>query len=46
MLSGKMHFSSPTKMQELLEKDKVQVENDLVVDFEKRFWNPATEMGF
>jgi methylated-DNA-protein-cysteine methyltransferase-like protein len=44
MLSGKAHFSTPTKMQELLEKEKVKVENDTVVDFEKFFWDPAKEL--
>ena len=46
MLSGKMHFETPTRMQELLEKDGVKVENDKVQDFSKRFWDPLTELGF
>ena len=45
MLSGKMHFKTPTYMQELLEKDGVKVENDKVQEFEKRFWDPAKELG-
>ncbi|WP_153798404.1 MGMT family protein [Foetidibacter luteolus] len=45
MLSGKMHFESPTRMQELLEKEKVKVENDKVVDFKNLFWDPAKELG-
>lgn len=45
MLSGKMHFETPTRMQELLEKDGVQVVDDRVVDFAKRFWDPAVELG-
>lgn len=44
MLTGKMHFDTPTQMQELLEKDGVKVKNDTVVDFEKRFWDPAIEL--
>ncbi len=44
MLSGKMHFETPTQMQELLAKDGVQVVDDKVVDFEKRFWDPAVEL--
>lgn len=46
MLSGKMHFAYPEQMQELLEKEGVKVIDDKVVDFEKRFWDPATELGF
>lgn len=45
MLSGKAHFATPTQMEELLLKDGVAVKNDTVVDFEKRFWDPAVELG-
>jgi methylated-DNA-protein-cysteine methyltransferase-like protein len=44
MLSGKAHFETQTQMKELLEKDGVTVKNDTVVDFEKRFWDPAVEL--
>lgn len=44
MLTGKAHFPTPTKMEELLAKEKVKVENDTVVDFEKLFWDPAKEL--
>jgi methylated-DNA-protein-cysteine methyltransferase-like protein len=45
MLSGKMHFATPDQMQELLEKEGLKVVDDKVVEFEKRFWNPAEELG-
>ncbi len=45
LLSGKMHFSYPEQMQEMLEKEGVQVVDDMVQDFEKRFWNPAEELS-
>ena len=45
MLSGKMHFAYPEQMQELLEKEGVKVLDDKVVEFEKRFWDPATELS-
>lgn len=44
MLSGKMHFSTPTKMEELLKKEKIKVVNDQVVDFEKKRWDPSVEL--
>ena len=44
MLTGKHHFSTPTAMQELLEKDGVKVNNDKVVEFKERFWDPNTEL--
>ncbi len=43
-LSGRLHFATPTAMQEALEVEGVRVENATVVEFEKRFWNPATEL--
>jgi methylated-DNA-protein-cysteine methyltransferase-like protein len=44
MLSGKAHFETPTQMQELLEKEKIKVQNETVVDFDKLFWDPMTEL--
>ena len=44
MLSGKAHFETPTKMQELFEKEKIKVQNETVVDFDKLFWDPMTEL--
>ncbi len=44
-LSGKAHFPTPTRMQELLEKEGIRVVNDTVQDFEKRFWDPAVELA-
>jgi methylated-DNA-protein-cysteine methyltransferase-like protein len=45
MLSGKMHFDYPEKMQQLLEKEGVKVVDDKVIDFDKRFWDPLKELG-
>lgn len=42
MLSGRHHFETPTRMQELLEKEGVKVKDSKVVEFEKRFWDPAS----
>lgn len=44
MLSGKHHFATPTQMQELLEKEGTKVKDDKVVDFKKKFWDPAEEL--
>jgi methylated-DNA-protein-cysteine methyltransferase-like protein len=44
LLTGKNHFSTQTKMQELLEKDGVQVINDKVVEFKLRYWDPEQEL--
>ena len=45
ILSGKHHFATPTAMEELLKKDGVTVKNDTIVDFKKRFWDPAEALG-
>lgn len=45
MLTGKAHFNPPSKMQALLEKEKIFVENDTIIDFEKHFWDPSIELG-
>lgn len=45
MLTGKHHFATPTQMQELLEQEGIKVENDIIVDFEKVFWDPMKELN-
>ena len=44
MLTGKHHFSTPDKMEELLKREKVKIKNDRVVDFKKIFWDPRTAL--
>ena len=44
LLSGKMHFGSHDEMQKRLEKEKIKIEKDKVVDFNKLFWDPAKEL--
>lgn len=44
-LSGKVHFGSPTRMEELLQADGVDVKDDCVVRFSELFWDPAMELG-
>lgn len=44
LLTGKHHFDNPFQMQELLEKEKIKVKDDKVIDFEKIFWDPMKEM--
>ena len=44
LLTGKMHFGTPTLMQELLEADGLVVENDKIIDFKKHYWDPSIEL--
>jgi methylated-DNA-protein-cysteine methyltransferase-like protein len=45
MLTGKHHFATPALMEELLQKEKIQVKNDAVVDFKTLFWDPSKELS-
>jgi methylated-DNA-protein-cysteine methyltransferase related protein len=40
MLTGKMHFATPTLMQELLAKEKIMVQEDSIINFSTIFWDP------
>jgi methylated-DNA-protein-cysteine methyltransferase-like protein len=44
VLTGKHHFGG-NRMREALESEGVTVENDQVVDFKNRFWDPAVELN-
>ena len=44
MLTGKMHFPSPTTMQERLEAEGITVENDKIKDFKTLNWEPSLEL--
>jgi len=44
LLTGKHHFGTPTRMQELLEKEGVKIVGDQVKDFKKLFWDPMVEL--
>ena len=44
LLSGEKHFSTPTEMQLLLEKEGVNVEKQQVQNFKELFWDPSVEL--
>lgn len=44
ILSGKKHFGGSLIMKQLLENEGIRVEKDMVVDFEKLFWDPRKEL--
>jgi methylated-DNA-protein-cysteine methyltransferase-like protein len=44
LLSGKAYFGTPTRMQELLEAENIEVNNDVIANFNKLFWDPAVEL--
>jgi methylated-DNA-protein-cysteine methyltransferase-like protein len=44
LLTGKMHFSHPERMQELLEKEGIIVVNDQIQNFNDVFWEPEIRL--
>lgn len=44
LLTGKHHFKTPYMMQQLLEKEGVQVMKDKIVGFTAIFWDPSREL--
>jgi methylated-DNA-protein-cysteine methyltransferase-like protein len=44
MLTGKVHFATPTLMEDLLRKEGILVENETIIDFKKIFWDPNVEL--
>jgi len=43
-LTGKVHFSDPDRMEELLKAEGIVVKNDTVQDLRNVFWDPETEL--
>tara|TARA_R110002072_G_scaffold282761_1_gene445783 strand:- start:2390 stop:2740 length:351 start_codon:yes stop_codon:yes gene_type:complete len=44
MLTGKMHFTSPNEMENLLEKEGIIVKDDKIIDFKEKNWDPSLEL--
>lgn len=44
LLTGKHHFGYSDTMKELLQNEGVVVEDDRIVNFPERFWDPVKEM--
>jgi methylated-DNA-protein-cysteine methyltransferase-like protein len=45
LLTGKMHFADSDQMQQLLEKEGIEIEDNQVQDFQTKFWDPVKELG-
>jgi methylated-DNA-protein-cysteine methyltransferase-like protein len=45
MLTGKIHFETPTAMQEALEAEGIIIIDDIIQHFEKHFWDPNIELA-
>ena len=45
MLTGKHHFGNSTTMQQLLENEGLIIENDKILNFREKFWDPSSELN-
>lgn len=46
VLTGKHHFGSPTRMQELLEAEGLIIQKDRIRNFDDHYWDPMVELSF
>ncbi|HBC77749.1 MAG TPA: cysteine methyltransferase [Bacteroidales bacterium] len=44
LLTGKRHFGNSSTMQQLLESEGLIVEDDCVLNFREKFWDPSAEL--
>lgn len=44
MLTGKRHFGGPTIMEQLLENEGLIIEDDRIINFHEKFWDPMKEL--
>jgi methylated-DNA-protein-cysteine methyltransferase-like protein len=44
LLTGKHHFGNSSTMKQLLENEGILIEDDLIIDFREKFWDPMTEL--
>jgi methylated-DNA-protein-cysteine methyltransferase-like protein len=45
LLTGKNHFGNSSTMQQLLENEGLIVEDDCILNFGEKFWDPSVELG-
>jgi methylated-DNA-protein-cysteine methyltransferase-like protein len=45
LLTGKHHFGNSTTMEQLLTNEGIIVEDDRIINFKEKFWDPLTELN-
>lgn len=45
LLTGKMHFPSPTEMEDRLKAEGIEVIDDKIQNFKNHFWDPSEELA-
>jgi methylated-DNA-protein-cysteine methyltransferase related protein len=44
LLTGKMHFETSTRMEELLLLEGIKVKEDQILEYKSHFWDPMLEL--
>ena len=44
LLTGKHHFGNSTTMAQLLENEGIIIEDDCIINFREKFWDPIAEL--
>jgi methylated-DNA-protein-cysteine methyltransferase-like protein len=44
LLTGKYHFGNSTTMEQLLQNEGIIIEDDQIINFTEKFWDPITEI--
>lgn len=45
LLTGKHHFGNSTTMEQLLINEGIIIEDDAILNFKEKFWDPFSELG-
>ena len=45
LLTGKRHFGNSSTMQQLLENEGAIIEDNKILNFSEKFWDPSTELN-
>ena len=44
LLTGKYHFGNSTTMEQLLQNEGIIIEDDQIINFREKFWDPNNEL--
>ncbi len=44
LLTGKHHFGNSTTMEQLLSNEGLIIEDDRIINFREKFWDPSAEL--
>lgn len=44
LLTGKRHFGNSDTMKQLLQNEGIIIEDDQIINFSEKFWDPLTEL--